>query len=235
MQTIVGLFRKANPIHASDVCSQSRKLGKLLTGLCLIGSSVATFASDAAFIAPGGISSGNEIPGPVNLGMVFTPNENILVDGLGFYFAIGLGNSEVVALYDNTSQALLASTTVSVLAPSNESYIYSSISPTALMGGHQYVIDEFVSGSLWAYGNAPSTASGITYDGHTYVYSNQLQFPDSTVDAAGAAYYGPNFTFVASAVPEPGGYTIMISGLVLLVVAARSGLGGFSRKTRVLG
>lgn len=177
-------------------------------------------SSDPAFSASGAIGSSGIVPGPVNLGMVFTPTENISVDSLGFYFATGLGNSETVALFDNTSQALLASTTVFQANPVSGTYIFAPITATSLSAGHQYVVDEFVNGSQWAYGSAPITAPGITYAGHDYVYGNALQFPSSTLNFAGAAYYGPNFTFGA-AVPEPASSSLLLAGMGLLLVVAQ--------------
>jgi hypothetical protein len=211
---------------ARDMEQKNRNVLDLALALAIFfavgfGGENAAMASQIAFVPSGGIGSANENPGPVNLGMVFTPTQNIQVDSLGFYYDTGLGSSEVVGLYNVTSQSLLASITVSSANPTIGSYLYSAITPVPLVAGQQYVVDEFVSGSLWEYGNTPTTDPGITYDGHDYIYSSQLEFPNSTVDAAGSAYYGPNFTYSSASVPEPGTCALTIFGFSSLFGLAR--------------
>jgi hypothetical protein len=213
------------PAARARSVSRSHRLGGaaylLSFALALTASATAAMASGPAFVPSVGIGNGNEVEGPVNLGMVFTPTQNIQVDSLGFYFDTGLGSSEVVGLYNVTSQSLLASETVSSASPMAGSYLYAPITPITLASGQEYVVDEFVSGSLWDYGNAPTTNLGITYDGHDYIYASQFEFPNTTVNTAGSAYYGPNFTYSLVSVPEPATSATMVSGFVSLVALTR--------------
>ena len=162
---------------------------------------------------------------PVNLGLSFTANSNFSVDSLGIYYQPQLVASEQVGLYDFSTQALLASTTVLLTDPETDGYLFHSITPVALTAGHEYVVDAFVGNNPWAYGPSPIQDSRVTYDGAPYIYTNTLAYPIYYYFIGGGAYYGPNFT-IASAVPEPSSVSMFAVGLALA---------GFlhHRKTRV--
>jgi hypothetical protein len=171
-------------------------------------------AGTVAFMAPAGVVTDVQPNNPVNLGLFFTPSTNITVESLGVYYQPQLFTSEQVAVYDATTQALLTSTTVTLTDPITDGYLFQSITPLALVAGHEYVVNAFTEGNPWAYGNVPIQASQITYDTHQYIYTGTLAYPIYTVNAAGSAYYGPNFIFTSS-VPEPGSVSMFAIGLAL--------------------
>lgn len=164
-------------------------------------------------------SLGNASGVPVNLGMVFTANSTFSVDALGFYFMDGVADG-IVGIYDSSGN-LLTSTPVTLLDPVIDGYLFKSISPITLTAGSQYTVNEFSSNGIWSFGDAPTTTAEITYNFHDYTYASDLAFPTTSADAAGSAYYGPNFR-IASEVPEPGTVILLMPGLLaLLRVAAR--------------
>jgi hypothetical protein len=72
-------------------------------------------------------------------------------------------------LYDVSTQALLASTTVLLTDPETDGYLFQSIAPVALTSGHEYVVVAFVGDNPWAYGPNPIQNSSVTFDGSTYL------------------------------------------------------------------
>jgi hypothetical protein len=84
-------------------------------------------------------------------------------------------------------------------------------------------VTEFSANGIWSFGGEPITTAEITYNYHDYVYASGLAFPTISADAAGGAYYGPNFWIEsATATPEPGTVFLFMPGLlVFLGVAAR--------------
>jgi hypothetical protein len=163
--------------------------------------------------------------GPVNLGMVFTPNVDISTDALGFYAIPSIAGDEEVGIYDSSGN-LLSSVDVTSSDPLSQGYYWASISSLALLAGHQYTVDSYTGNYDldWEYGVPPTVNADITYDGQTYDYTTSLAFPTSTVSHAADAYYGPNFSVVSpvSTVPD-GGLTALLlgAGLVGLVLARR--------------
>jgi Domain of unknown function (DUF4082) len=184
-----------------------------------LGIVLPALGSTIAFTPPGGLSTGTGAP--VNLGMVFTANSTFLVDALGFYNMDGVDDA-IVAIYDSSGD-LLTSAAVTLLDPLVDGYFYKSISPITLTSGSQYTLGEFSSNGIWSFGAEPMTTAEITYNYHDYTYGSGLAFPTISADAAGSAYYGPNF-WIASAttVPEPRTVILLMPSLLaLLAVAAR--------------
>jgi hypothetical protein len=167
--------------------------------------------------------------GPVNLGMVFTPNTDITVNGLGFYDMnipgiAPLTGSEQVGIY-NSAGTLLAQTTVTTSDPLAGGYFWASISSLVLDAGQQYTVDAYNGGyglgSDYGYGVLPDVNSQIAYDGHTYDYTGAgLTFPTDTAAEASDAYYGPNFSIgsAVSTVPD-NGLTVLLLGVSLAGLA----------------
>jgi uncharacterized protein (TIGR03437 family) len=178
-------------------------------------------AGAIGFASPGGLTTGPN-NGAANLGLVFTANDNFSVVALGVYEDPELVSSEIVGLYDQSGN-LLASTTVSLSNPVTNGYLFASITPVALKAGNQYTVAAFFGNNPWDYGNAPVTDPRVTYNGHTYVYSNSLTFPtaSTTINPAGQAYYGPNFLIG----PPTGTNNIQVPGYTITEAAAGMGTG----------
>jgi uncharacterized protein DUF4082 len=186
------------------------------------------FGGIVAFTAPNDLSlTGGD---PVNLGMTFVVSSNISVDALGFYDIGNLSAAEPVALY-NDSGHVLASTTVSP-GVDISGYFFDAITPVILLAGHQYVVDALAANGNWAYGGSapPTSAPGITYVSHQFVYTDVLKFPTFTAGAAATAYYGPNLEFTEILAPEPGTLYGLTVGMASLLFGVRRS--AHSRKKR---
>lgn len=133
--------------------------------------------------------------GPVDLGMVFTPNNNITVNALGFYALSDVTGDEPVAIYDSGGN-LVAENDATSADALTDGYFWVGITPVSLTAGNQYTVVAYTGDYDldWAYGASPIVSSTITYEGQTYIYTEGLAFPTSTVDHAPTAYYGPNFS-----------------------------------------
>jgi hypothetical protein len=151
---------------------------------------------------------------PVNLGMVFSISSTINVNALGVYYMPELTGSEQVGLYDSVGN-LLTSTTVNLSDPISSGYLFHSIAPVTLAPGI-YTVDAQVNNNPWGYG-LPGTAPGINFLYNDYLYSSSLQYPP-TPNGSGPAYFGPNFKFDATSVPEP--LTLSLFGAGLAGAAA---------------
>ena len=146
--------------------------------------------------------------------MVFTIGSAITVDALGIYDMPTLTGSEQVGLYDSVG-TLLGSTTVTLADPITGGYRFQSISPLALLPG-TYTVDAEVNSNPWAYG-VSSQAAGINFLNNDYLYASSLEFP-TDVGGSGPAYFGPNFEFSPTPVPEP--LTLSLFGAGLAGAAA---------------
>jgi hypothetical protein len=195
-----------------------------------VGIVLPAFGGTIAFTPPGVFIPGSGAP--VNLGMVFTANSTFSIDALGFYNFDGVADG-IVAIYDG-SGGLLTSTTVTLLDPLVDGYFYKTISPITLTSGSQYVVDEFSSNGIWSFGDEPTTSAEITFNYHDYTYASGLAFPTISFDAAGSAYYGPNFWIASeTAAPEPSTLSLLVPGLLaLLGVAARQRFNRFPHRLR---
>jgi hypothetical protein len=175
------------------------------------------FADIAFTVPPASPGYLNHDPGhALNLGMIFFPNTNILVVGLGTYYqgdAINGGATEVVDLFQDSTQSVLASTTI-VFALGLPGYQFNPIAPVELLAGQEYTVSTNVGLNSWAYSPAPFTDPSITFVGPSYVYTDDPTiFPTSFYPVGG--YYGPNVEFTAT--PEPA--AILLVGTLLLGLA----------------
>ena len=182
--------------------------------LVLFGALIAANATASTvwvFTAPAGMASPPNYQAgiPVNLGNVFTVNTSFMVNALGAYYETDLVAPETVGLYDGSGN-LLASAIVPLTNPVVDGYLFQSIAPVFLTAGNQYTVVEFVGPNPWSFGNAPTTASQVTFNYDDYNYTGALAFT-TTTGGSGPAYYGAN---VGTATPEPGSL-----GLVAAVFA----------------
>ncbi|HZJ16509.1 MAG TPA: DUF4082 domain-containing protein [Chthoniobacteraceae bacterium] len=147
---------------------------------------------------------------PTTEGWSFKPNVNVTVTHLGFldYEGDGLNFSHAVGLWLNGG-ALLGSTTVQTSDPLLDGFRYTSLTPINLLAGQTYVIGAFYSPNsdflrVVPFGASSfSTAPEISYLGARYVVGpNSLQRPDVVSTTTG--FWGPNFQFTPTVVPEPG-------------------------------
>jgi len=169
--------------------------------------------------------------GTWTLGYSFLVNSAITVTGLGVFDdnSDGLNVSHDVGLWDANGN-LLASTTVGAgtVAPLNGFYRMASISGVSLTAGNIYYVGSVngIDNDGWL--QDPSSlvaAPEITYLSRQYEFSGGgLVFPD-LVGSGSTGYFGGNFEFGTSTVPEPGSLLMLGSGV--LAVA-----GAFRRKFR---
>jgi len=183
---------------------------RILTVVGVLALAAIPSFADVAFIvppsSPGQLDWG--LGSAVNLGMIFSPSTDISVVGLGTYYQDAGGNTpgqiEVVELFQNSTQNVLASATI-VFTAGAPGYQYNPIAPVTLLAGQQYTVDTFVGNNSWAWSPQPLTDPNITFVDTSYVYGPSPAFPVDHYPAGG--YYGPNLEF-AVVTPEPGFYSI---------------------------
>lgn len=142
--------------------------------------------------------------GSYSLGWTFVAQAPIRVTALGFYDdkKDGLTASHPVAIYDKTSQTMLATVTVSPTDALDGYFRYAPLaSPLTLTAGKAYVILALVGDERYVAFNSldPSWTvnSTITYSGGAVNYANDeattLLYPDTFDGTSGD--FGPNFKF----------------------------------------
>ena len=199
---------------------------------------LAVLIASASFVYAGtlGVTTSNDgvnvNTGTWTLGYSFLVNSSITVTGLGVFddASDGLNVSHDVGLWD-ASGNLLTWTTVpaGTVAPLNGYYRMAAISGYALTAGNVYYVGSVngIDNDGWL--QDPSTliaAPEITYLSRQFEFSGGgLVFPD-LAGSGSTGYFGGNFEFGTSPVPEPGSLLMLGSG----VLAAA---GAFRRKFRV--
>ena len=185
-------------------------------GLGLAGAAQAgPISDDAGWLIPNGPAYPLWSPTPVNLGMIFTANQDFTIDELGFYDNGGATTPQLVTLYDATG-SILASTFVG-LAPGDTGYHWQGITPVGVTAGQTYVVAQSVNNAYWGWDNynpPPWVNPEITWNGSSYVWGTTPAFT-GTANMGYGAYYGPNF-----GIPDGG----MTAGLLGLGLAGLAGL-----------
>ena len=182
-------------------------------------------AGVVAFNTPNTVGGPYNNTPPLSLADFFTPNTDIAVTALGFYYGAGLNGqtSEVVGIFD-TSKNLLVSTTVTTAGTLIDGYYYQSIAPITLNSGTEYAVVSYSANGWWyAIGapNEPTTSSQISFTVDPtlrlqtgYNFGGSLAYPDSQYYYSD--YMGPNFQIGGGSAPEPGSRALFSLGLFLL-------------------
>jgi hypothetical protein len=160
-----------------------------------------------------------------NDGFRFTPNVTIWVTALGYYDRNqdGLTLQHPVAIFDLTTTNQVAAATAGPGSTLSGLFRYTAITPVRLTAGRQYIVVGHHPGSntedLAAYlSQAPTSGSGITYQGYYYDYGATIDLP-TTNGGFSTPFFGPNFQF--DAVPEPAAFYVVPPGLALLIIVGR--------------
>jgi hypothetical protein len=138
-----------------------------------------------------------------SLGWSFVANAPIRITALGFYDDLenGLTQSHPVAIYDKTTQTMLASTTVTPSDPLDGFFRYAALdTPLTLTQGTTYVVLTWVGDENYIAINAIDPGwtvnSVITYTDDAVNYATPsatgLVYPDTFVSGGD---FGPNFKF----------------------------------------
>jgi hypothetical protein len=195
---------------------------------------LATLIASASLLSAGtlGVTTSNTGTLGVNtgtwtLGYSFLVNSAITVNGLGVFDdgSDGLNVSHDVGLWDAAGN-LLASTTVAAgtVAPLNGFYRMATISGVSLTAGNVYYVGSVngIDNDGWL--QDPTTlvaAPEITYLSRQYEFSGGgLVFPD-LAGSGTTGYFGGNFEFGGSPVPEPGSLLMLGSGVLAAAGALR--------------
>jgi hypothetical protein len=179
----------------------------VLLSLVLAVASV-SLADTYGFLPPASFTYQNWSPSHVDLGDVFTANQNFDVTALGYWVGTQttVTAAEDVGLYSSSGTLIASVDGILPTGPQEDGgYVFANITPVELSAGKTYTVVAYTSGNAWAWG-PPSgpvpTNSLITFDYNDFVYTTSLAFTTTTIGASGPNYYGPNFEAVKA--PEPG-------------------------------
>jgi hypothetical protein len=157
--------------------------------------------------------------GNYTFGIVFTANQNIIVDALGYYDPKNvdgvsiMAGSHPVGLYDvTTGGTLLASTTVTSSSGVFQHFAYNAITPIELLSGDTYVL-EGVAGTVDDYTynvTGFNVSAPITIQGNNFQLNTGLNYDAST--SSSTDIFGPDMGGY-DATPEPSSLLLLGSGL----------------------
>jgi hypothetical protein len=204
-------------------------------GALVTGGHAALSAPITAF-APTGSYFDN---GEGNDGLFFTPKVAITVKSLG-YLDCGFVTSHPVALFDATSQQILAMVTITAGSGGSAvaGFRYESLStPVTLTAGKQYALvglNPFVPNNtdIGIESTQVNPDQNLIFDGYRYNYDSTLTFPTISYPSAIAMtnmQYDLGGVSVSSVIPEP------MTGMSIPTLYAGLGMGGRGRGRRVGG
>ena len=160
------------------------------------------------------------LPG-ITYGWAFTLSGAVLVTDLGLWDedSDGLQYEHTVTIWDNTTMAVMAQTTVSNIGTTLvDGFRYISLASSVLLLPGDYTIGgynpppDFAAELLRRNAATITTASGVTYNGSKTVQGNL--FPPGDILNKPNSYFGPNFQFTpVRSVPDAG------SALTLLALS----------------
>jgi hypothetical protein len=162
-------------------------------------------------------------------GWIFTVNAPLTVTSLGVFDlgGDGLAISHDVGIFNETTEALLGSTTVPAGTGGTliDGFRFESVSPFSLIQGDSYVIVMTMPNGNTDFQNievtSETTASQITYVNSAFGVSSTLAFPTDN-GAFAPGLFGPNFTFASTAVtPEPASIVLLGTGVLSVAGFAR--------------
>lgn len=180
---------------------------------------------------------------PLSLGFQFSTNSTVTVTALGYYDDLqdGFATAHEVGIFDSQGNLLTsASLTVGSVNFLNDDFRYQTITPIVLAANQTYILAATSNGECpsctvgrdaWVYGG-PATLTGFSVDPRItigpnaglFVYQNDNVLRDPTDHFSDYVIYAANFE-IASAVPEPSTWLIMMIGF--------SGIGLFAyRRTK---
>lgn len=176
-------------------------------------------------ITPGGEYSG----APFSLGFEFSTDTAQAIDALGVYDNLGDGltNAAQIGLWSMNGTLLTSATIGAGTGTLNGLFRYVSISPFALTPGTRYIVGaysrDFASSLGTSQGGTGNINPLVTIFKDRYTEGSSLSFPSFTDNHTGGAWLGANFNLVsiASAVPEPSSWAMMIIGFGAIGAALR--------------
>ncbi|MFZ9050703.1 MAG: PxKF domain-containing protein [Steroidobacteraceae bacterium] len=168
--------------------------------MLLVGSmpvAAAASAETLAFNTPSDLLTCQNPGNPVNLGLRFTVNEALTIDGLGWYFdpacSENYSGDQAVAIYADNGTLITSVTVPAPALPSlpAQGYVVQEITPLTLVQGATYRVVTQTGNNAWGYGGPGGTDSRITFREQYYKYGATLMFTTDTAGSAGV-YGGPN-------------------------------------------
>ncbi|HWZ33727.1 MAG TPA: PEP-CTERM sorting domain-containing protein [Bryobacteraceae bacterium] len=181
--------------------------------------------------------------GAWNFGEVFTVNQNIMVNFLGYYNPTALANvatdlsaadttnptlvgSHEVALYDSAGNQLADTIIDNSSAFATTHWRYNPVAPVELFAGQTYVVQGLSGTQVYAYNDGGfTTFAPITILGNNWVLENTMSFNGTSLkNDVTDGYWGANFGFDPVTTPEPGSWMMIGTGLL--------GLAGLLRRKR---